>query len=406
VSRPFGTGTLMERDGRLLVQWRVMMPDGKTKRLTKRMPKGATKTDAQNWLRKHAGVADAAPVPQPQPKRKEITFGELAGLYVDKVIAPCITQVGTQRDDTARLSYHCASAYRSNLRLHVLPRWAETPLSQFSEPETIEALESWLGSLWRTDANPDGYAPKTVRAIFLVMSLVFRHGVKWCYLQMNPMTRVDLPRGSTKRVKQPVTITVGQFFTLTEALPLREKVAVTFAGWLGPRISEAFGLQWGDLDLVKGVVTFRRGFVGGRITPLKTEASRTDLPMPMELVELLREWQGTTLYQRPTDWVFASPYTNGARPLWPDSLLHDHVKPIAQRLGLPKIGWHTFRHSMVAWGKEAGLTLEQGKTLARHEDLATTSNIYGRLDLDAKRVAQERLVAYVRGQVKEATPVN
>lgn len=32
-------------------------------------------------------------------------------------------------------------------------------------------------------------------------------------------------------------------------------------GWLGPRVSEIFGLQWQDLDLENGAVSFWRGFV-------------------------------------------------------------------------------------------------------------------------------------------------
>src|SRR5664280_2669509 len=78
------------------------------------------------------------------------------------------------------------------------------------------------------------------------------------------------------------------------ARPPCEKVAAAFAGWLGPRISEAFGLKWQDLDLDVGVVTFRQACVQGRITPLKTEASRTNLPVPEDVLELLRQWRFAT----------------------------------------------------------------------------------------------------------------
>src|SRR5262249_6641104 len=130
--------------------------------------------------------------------------------------------------------------------------------------------------------NPKGLAPKTVRSIYNVMKLAFKSGVKWGYLRENPMAakRVELPRGSTKRTKQPVQLTPAWFFLLLTKLPLRERLAVAFSGWLGPRISEAFGLKWQDLDLDKGVGTFRRGFVQGRITLLKTGASRANLTVP------------------------------------------------------------------------------------------------------------------------------
>jgi hypothetical protein len=47
-----------------------------------------------------------------------------------------------------------------------------------------------------------------------------------------------------------------------------------------------------------------------------------------------------------------------------------------------------------AWGKEASLELKDVKTL-RHENIATTSNVYGDIGLIAKRRIQERLVEFV-----------
>jgi len=164
------------------------------------------------------------------------------------------------------------------------------------------------------------------------------------------------------------------------------------------------------------VVSFRRGFVQGRVTPLKTEASRTNLPLPQELMGLVRRRHLATPYGRADDWVFASPYTKGLRPFWPAQLLKAYIKPVALAAGLPSIGWHSFRHTVSAWGKEAGLELEDLKTLLRHEDIATTSNVYGDLSMGAKRRIQQRLVDFVRRQaenedtqlatIRQQTPVS
>ena len=53
---------------------------------------------------------------------------------------------------------------------------------------------------------------------------------------------------------------------------------------------------------------------------------------------------------------------------------------------------------MSAWGKEAGLEQEDVKTLLRHENIATTSDVYGHLGMDAKRQIQQRLVEFVPRQ--------
>jgi integrase len=329
------------------------------------------------------------------------TMGGLLDRYIEQVLGPCIdVPLGGVQDSAAPISFQCAKSYQSTLNRWVRPRWESYRLRDFDKPAVRASIEEWLHSLWRSPKNVDGLAPKTVRSIWNVMKLAFKFAVKWGYLNENPMgeKRVELPRGSTKRQKQPVQLTAAQFFLLLGRLGPCEKVAVAFAGWLGPRISEAFGLRWQDLDLKLGVVSFRQGCVQGRITPLKTEASRTNLPIPEEVLELLRQWRSVSIHSAPEDWVFASPYTKGKRPYWPAQLLKTHIKPIALAAGLPNIGWHSFRHTVSAWGKEAGLELEEVKTLLRHENLATTSEVYGDLGMEAKRRIQGQLVNFVKQQ--------
>ena len=327
--------------------------------------------------------------------------GALIDRYIELVLRPALDlPVGGVQDTSSPVSFHCAKGYLSVLNRWVRPRWGEYRIPEFSKPAVRASIEAWLRSLWHSPQNPRGLAPKTVRSVYNVMRLVFKFGVKWGYLEQNPMAeqRVELPRGSTKRLKQPTQLTAVQFFSLLGGLELREKLAVAFAGWLGPRVSEAFGLKWQDLDLEHGVVSFRQGFVHGRISPLKTEASRTKLPQPEEVRALLLQWRTQTPYRLEEDWVFASPYTRGQRPTWPGQLLKDHIQPIAKKLGLPRIGWHSFRHSVSAWGKQAGLGLEAVKTLLRHENIATTSNLYGAMDLESKRRSQEQLMDFVKQQ--------
>ena len=207
------------------------------------------------------------------------------------------------------------------------------------------------------------------------------------------------PRGCTRRLKPPTQISPAQFLSLMSNLPLRERLAVSLNGWLGTRASETFGLKWEDLDLQLGKVSFRRGFACGRFSRLKTEASRTDFSLPEEVVELLARWHARTPYNRPTDFVFASPRTKGQRPFWPRGLMRN-IQPVARALGLPHIGWHTLRHSYAAWAKGARLHLEEIKTLLRHQTLRMTSEEYGRVELEEKRQLQSRVVTYVKKKAR------
>ena len=77
-----------------------------------------------------------------------------------------------------------------------------------------------------------------------------------------------------------------------------------------------------------------------------------------------------------------------------------HIQPVAVQAGFPKISWHSFRHAVSAWGKQAGLELEEVKTLLRHENIATTSQIYGGMEIEAKRKIQDRLIRFVRWEAE------
>ena len=114
-------------------------------------------------------------------------------------------------------------------------------------------------------------------------------------------------------------------------------------------------------------------------------------------------WHGrrSPPFNEPWHWVFASEATKGARPVWPEGMLAKHIQPVAEAAGFGRLGFQTFRHSFVSWGK-AALKLSETKELARHANLATTSDIYGGLSLDAKRDAQTRLAEYVREEAKKS----
>jgi integrase len=319
----------------------------------------------------------------------QITMAAVLDRYEREFVTPCATSLLGTVDD-GKISSLTAKAYRSYLRRWISPRWGKYPIADLGKPQLRSAMEAWLADL----SESGKLAPKTVRSIGSLMRLIFRRAVKWGYLENNPMDFVDLPQGSTRRQEKPRTLSPAEYLRLLELFEPRERLAIEIAGWLGTRRSEGFGLKWQDIDLKRGVVTFRQGFVSGRISQLKTEASRAEISLPAEVRASLIAWKKLTPYRSPGDWVFASPATNGRRPFWPDSMLAKHIRPIAAAAGFGKIGWHTFRHSLSAWGKEA-LKLEETKELLRHSNVQTTSDVYGGLSLEAKRAAQGRLVKFV-----------
>ena len=181
-------------------------------------------------------------------------------------------------------------------------------------------------------------------------------------------------------------------------------VAVAAASAL--RRSEFRGLKWADLDFEKLWFSLKRGLVNKHVTNLKTRAARKRVPMMPELANLLQEWRKQTPYPRDGDWVFASPFTDGKSPYWPDVAMQDHVRPAAKEGGVTKhITWHVFRHSFATLMGESGEGTKTVQELLRHASSKMTVDVYQQGDEAVKRKALGRLAGMLAASPELGRPV-
>lgn len=86
-------------------------------------------------------------------------------------------------------------------------------------------------------------------------------------------------------------------------------------------------------------------------------------------------------------WVFASPFTKGERPYWPESVIENPIRPAAKRAGITKhIGWHTYRHSLATILGRSGENIKVVQELLRHSNPRMTQ-VYQHADGEEKRSA-------------------
>ena len=95
-----------------------------------------------------------------------------------------------------------------NLNNHIVPRWGDYNPKSIT---TVE-VEEWFKSL--------KLAPASRAKVRNVLSMVFRHGMRWGWLEKNPVTLV---RCSSKRLRRPDILTAEEFRALLGALPNRER---------------------------------------------------------------------------------------------------------------------------------------------------------------------------------------
>jgi integrase len=148
---------------------------------------------------------------------------------------------------------------------------------------------------------------------------------------------------------------------------------VTLAMCLGLRVSEILGLRWEDVDPEGATLQVRRSVVNGHVWDTKTLASEDELPLYPDLVSVLRQWREAEL---PVNgWLFGNIDTG--KPYHADTMRQRHLNKAAAKIGLPKLGWHAFRHTYRARLSELGLPLEVQQKLMRHASIDMTTK-YGR----------------------------
>ena len=278
-----------------------------------------------------------------------------------------------------------ASKYRSWLTHHVQPKWGSI-LIQNVKPLLVE---EWLSGL--------NLAPKSKGHIRSIMHILFNWAMKWELIDLDKMNPMKLVRveGSSKRLRQPRTLTVKEFRLLLERLEEPIHTMCIVAACLGLRASEVAGLQWGDFDWGNRQIHIQRGFVIGHVDEVKTTNSNRSLPVHHALATLLLEYKKETAPDaKDTDWLFPSPYGTG-KPRWPWTIQRTHLLPAGIDAGLGRIGWHTFRHSYSTLLRALRVDLKVQQELLRHADIRTTMNIYTQAMPDAMRRANSRVVEMV-----------
>lgn len=288
-------------------------------------------------------------------------------------------QANELRDPDVDRSPTTIQSYLDYYKSRILPKWKDVSLDDVKSV----AVEKWLRSL--------DLAPASKAKVRNHMSALFSHCIRHeLYSKLNPITPV---RQSAVRQRDPDILTLDEMRSIINNIkPAAIKMMVAVASASALRRSEVRGLKWADLDLDACWFNLQRGYVSKSETKMKTKASRKGMEMLPALAAALLIWRDHTPYNQDTDWVFASPFTNGKRPYWPDSALKDHVKPAAVAASITKrVTWHTFRHSLASLLGQQGEGVKTVQELLRHATSRITIDVYQQGSTEAKRLALNRV---------------
>jgi len=253
------------------------------------------------------------------PHPSSTTLGIYAGHWIETVSAPPMVAPYTQANR------------RQMLRRYILPVFGEALIGSVTRRDAIEFQRSLFAL---------GFKIRTVRNIVLsclgpMLSEAYRdglvgqvatRGLRW------PREDPEWPESYNRRDRDRILRWFERYGP--RYVPY---VALIFLAGLRP--SEAAGVQTGDVDFARGIVSIRRAVVNRKVGKTKTKKSVRDLYVTTRLLAILRAHRDPDA--RPGDFLVPSRrggplHTNGFTTYWWHRCLAD--------LGIERRGPRAGRH--------------------------------------------------------------
>lgn len=146
----------------------------------------------------------------------------------------------------------------------------------------------------------------------------------------------------------------------------------------GLRISEAIALQRLHFQLDDGPpeVCVRRAIVKGRLGPPKSKHGRRDIRLAMPLAQKVGARLAADSDKEPEALFFAN---ESGGVIYIENLRRRYLKPLAEEVGAPWAGFHTFRHTFASLHLADGTNVVQLSRALGHHSAAFTLSRYTHL---------------------------
>ena len=234
---------------------------------------------------------------------------------------------------------------------------------------------------WQRVIDNDGHSPKTVKNAWGFISSVLKH------VGISPPS-VDLPQmvKSERLFLQPEQIPV-----FLKAMQGDDCELAALLGLHSLRRSEILDVTYGDVDIKNKVIHVRGAAVldsnGNLIHKEENKNGASTRPVPImipRLIDLVKQHDG--------------PDTDYLVTCYPNKI-YKHVNAACEKNGLPLIGVHGLRHSMVSLAYHLGWSELATMKVAGYSDYNTMRKIYTHLADQDKAKSVDAMSAFFKNSV-------
>jgi integrase len=277
---------------------------------------------------------------------------------------------------------------------------AGKPCKRYIAERMCDAMGATLSRGFKESEGKKTLAKRTLQHYHRLISSILNTAVIWQVIPDNPAKRVKPPKAPRLEAKYLDEQQVMKLLEFLMEEPIKYRTIIKLLIYSGMRRGELCGLEWKDINWIKGTISIRRSSQylpdGGVFTKdTKTETSDRTIRLPAEVFEMLKEyraWQNEERLRLGKCWqehdrLFT---TFDGSPIFPDTIT-SWFREFIRRKDLPHVTIHSLRHTNITLLIMAGVPLQTVAKRAGHASAVTTSMIYSHAIQTVDEMASDTL---------------
>jgi integrase len=234
-------------------------------------------------------------------------------------------------------------------------------------PRRLDSIRPSEIKSWVVKLKAEGYAPSYMFALHSRMAQIYSDAIQDGIVTRSPLSRRTSPGMGRQR---PYVATTEQVWALHDALEPRYRAGLLLAAFAGLRLAEVCGLKVSDVDFMRRIVNPVRQYPAD---PLKTECSRTPVPIPASMTLVL----SAHVKQFSTEWLMTD---EAGAQMGPWQLQRAFRAARAAVDDLPEgFRFHDLRHFYASLLISSGPDVKVVQSRLRHASAKTTLDTYAHL---------------------------
>lgn len=279
--------------------------------------------------------------------------------------------------------------YRNVLERHILPVLGDAVMQDISASD-IEKFSLQKLQNGRLDGK-GGLSAKTVNDMLSVIREIFYYAEKRnsCALCRFREVHVKQPERNLQIITKKYQEKLEQYLLMNESL---RNIGILMSLYMGLRIGEICALKWKDILFEQGIVQVRHTMQRLQnfceceedesktkviITAPKSASAVRDIPIPMFLMELLKDhavYNKDAFFLTGSDRIFVEPRT-----------FQYYFKKVLEENGIPDVNYHVLRHTFATRCIEMGFDMKSLSEILGHSTVNITLNNYIHASMELKR---------------------